>query len=73
MAHQKIDYLPIDTEGSELEILKGFDFDEFDISIIMCEHNFTEKRAEIHGLLVDKGYRRKFVDYSMFDDWYVKT
>lgn len=71
-APKTIDYLSIDTEGSEFEILKNFDFDEYNIKIITCEHNYTENRELIYEVLTGKGYERKLSEYSMFDDWYVK-
>lgn len=72
-APRQIDYLSIDTEGSEFEILESFDFDDYDIKIIKCEHNYTEIREKVHALLSKKGYSRKLSDYSLFEDWYVKT
>ncbi|HTX24772.1 MAG TPA: FkbM family methyltransferase [Steroidobacteraceae bacterium] len=66
-----IDYLSIDTEGSELEILKAFDFGRYRIAVITCEHNFTPARAEIRALLARNGYVRKYEALSRFDDWYV--
>ena len=71
-APKQIDYLSIDTEGSEFEILKSFDFDEYDIKVITCEHNYTLMREKIYALLSKNGYERKFSEYSMYDDWYVK-
>ena len=71
-APSKIDYLSIDTEGSEFEILKEFNFDKYDISIITCEHNFTKSRNNIFSLLTSNGYERKYTGASKFDDWYVK-
>jgi len=71
-APKQIDYLSIDTEGSEFEILNSFDFDEYDIKVITCEHNYTPMREKIYTLLSKNGYKRKFSEYSMFDDWYVK-
>jgi FkbM family methyltransferase len=67
-----IDFLSIDTEGSEYDILKNFDFDKYRISIISCEHNFQPVRADIYQLLTSKGYERKYEDMSQNDDWYVK-
>jgi FkbM family methyltransferase len=67
-----IDYLSIDTEGSEFEILNHFDFDLYDIKIITCEHNYTPMREEIYNLLTAKGYQRKYEQLSQWDDWYVK-
>ena len=66
-----IDYLSIDTEGSEYEILSTFDFDKFTFSIITVEHNFTSNREEIFTLLSENGYERRLSDISLFDDWYV--
>jgi FkbM family methyltransferase len=67
-----IDYLSIDTEGSELNILRAFDFDRFDIKIITVEHNYTEERETIRALLAQKGYIRVFEKFSRWDDWYIK-
>ena len=66
-----IDYLSIDTEGSEWEILKAFDFQSYKFRVITCEHNFSAKRRLILNLLSSHGYKRKFSRYSKFDDWYV--
>jgi FkbM family methyltransferase len=72
-APRHIDYLSIDTEGSELDILSAVDFDFYSFGVITCEHNFTDNREKIHTLLVSHGYQRKLQDLSKFDDWYVKT
>jgi FkbM family methyltransferase len=74
-----IDYLSIDTEGSELDILQSFDFDSYKIKIITCEHNWTDKRQVIYDFLTSKGYERRMenvISYAgypagCFDDWYV--
>jgi FkbM family methyltransferase len=66
-----IDYLSIDTEGSEYEILSNFNFDKYKFKIITCEHNYTPMRKKIYNLLVSKGYQRKYEGFSRWDDWYV--
>lgn len=66
-----IDYLSIDTEGSELAILENFDFNKYKFRVITCEHNFTADREKIYQLLTKYGYKRKFEDISKFDDWYI--
>ena len=71
-APQEIDYLSIDTEGSEFEILQNFDFNKYNIKIITIEHNYTQMREKIFELLVSHGYKRVFVELSEVDDWYIK-
>lgn len=67
-----IDYLSIDTEGSEFEILKNFDFSKYRIKFISCEHNYGTNRDEIRNLLSRHGYELIYQDFSQFDDWYVR-
>ena len=70
-APSHIDYLSIDTEGSELEILSAFDFSRYSFSVITCEHNYTDSREKIYTLLGSHGYKRVMQDVSQFDDWYI--
>jgi FkbM family methyltransferase len=67
-----IDYMSIDTEGSEFEILKNFNFDRYKIRFISIEHNFIEEsRNKIKDLLEKNNYQRILTKWSQFDDWYV--
>jgi hypothetical protein len=66
-----IDYLSIDTEGSEFEILKALDFNEFSFGVITVEHNFTDSRDNLYDLLSSNGYKRVFEEISGVDDWYI--
>jgi len=66
-----IDFMSVDTEGSEFEILKDFSFDEYSFGLICVEHNYTRNRERIFELLTSKGYERVFEEFSAFDDWYV--
>ncbi len=66
-----IDFLSIDTEGSELSILQEFDFSSRQINIVACEHNFGPDRGIIYKLLSKNGYRRVWKSVSRFDDWYI--
>jgi FkbM family methyltransferase len=72
-APQNIDYLSIDTEGSEYDILSNFDFNKYNIKIITCEHNRTRSQQLINDLLVSKGYRRYEDNGCWFDDWFIKN
>src|SRR5262249_3242440 len=71
-APRRIDYMSVDTEGSELEILKSFDFSRYDVRVMTVEHNRTEKRQLLHDLLTANGFVRKLEQFSGVDDWYVK-
>ncbi len=66
-----VDYLSIDTEGSEFDILNRFDFERHKFRIITCEHNFTSARDNIFRLLSQNGYERILEGISKQDDWYV--
>jgi Methyltransferase FkbM domain len=66
-----IDYLSIDTEGSEFAILNGFLPSHYEVRIITVEHNYTDQRSRIHGLLTSCGYSRVLQELSIFDDWYI--
>ena len=72
-APTNIDYLSIDTEGSEYLILNSFDFTQYTFSIITCEHNFSPVREQIYELLSKQGYIRKYQNLSLFEDWYVNS
>jgi FkbM family methyltransferase len=66
-----IDYLSLDTEGSEYHILSTFNFDIYRIRLITVEHNFTENRSKIFNLLINNNYRRIHENISNVDDWYI--
>ncbi|HEV8695606.1 MAG TPA: FkbM family methyltransferase [Lysobacter sp.] len=72
-APRTIDYLSIDTEGSEYEILSHFDFDRYRFRLITCEHNNSPMRQKLFDLLTSKGYERRHETISVCDDWYVDT
>lgn len=67
-AQTGFDYVSLDTEGSELDILRTIDLAHHRIALLTIEHNFVEPRREqMRVLLADAGYRRLNVG---FDDWY---
>lgn len=68
-----IDFLSIDVEGGEYDILSGYPFEKHSIRIIFCEHNFTPQREKIHTLLTGRGYQRRYEEFSGFDDWYFQA
>jgi FkbM family methyltransferase len=72
-APREIDYLSIDTEGSEHAILQAFDFRKYEIKCITVEHNHTPMREQLCSLLTSAGYERRFQNISHVDDWYVRV
>ncbi len=70
-APQEIDYMSVDTEGSEYDILQAFDFSKRRIGLINVEHNYSPKRETIADLLQRNGYTRRFPELSRFDDWFI--
>jgi FkbM family methyltransferase len=66
-----IDYLSIDVEGSELNILKSCDFQKYRFGVITVEHSYRKDRSEIFKLLTSNGYRRVLEHISWWDDWYI--
>jgi FkbM family methyltransferase len=64
-----IEYLSLDTEGSEFEILKNFDFSKYVFGLIDIEHNYVEpRRSQIHDFLISKEY--VYVGANQWDDTY---
>lgn len=71
-APAEIQFMSIDTEGSELDILQSYDFGDRKIKSMCIEHNFVNStRKLINSLLLDKGYRQVYDRVSKHDDWYV--
>jgi FkbM family methyltransferase len=66
-----IDYMSVDTEGSELEILENFDFQKFGPKIVTVEHNFTDAQKKLDELFIKNNYLRFFKEHTQFDAWYV--
>ncbi len=64
----KIDFLSLDVEGGEMDILNDFAFLEFDIDIWSIENN--TKKAEIPELMQANGY--DLIEFAGVDDIYRK-
>lgn len=64
-----IDYLSIDIEGAELQVLKPFDFAKYHINFIAIEHGYRQEyRKQIRDFLLSKGF--KLHRENQFDDEY---
>lgn len=72
-APKNINYMSIDTEGSEYEILRNFPFNEWEIECFSIEHNFSENEDRLDLLMSSQGYKRVLKQVSGFDGWYVRA
>ena len=73
-APEVIDFMSVDTEGTEFGILNAFfqQNKKYHVRAITVEHNFTSMRDKIHALLASNGYSRKFTEISRWDDFFTK-
>jgi FkbM family methyltransferase len=64
---KSIDFLSIDVEGHEIEVMQGFDFAKYRPSLILIEDN-AQSLAK-HRFVVQHGY--KLVKRTTLNNWYV--
>ena len=66
--HNTIDFISIDTEGTELDVLKSFDVNGYNTKLLIVENNFND--PEIEEYLNTKGWiKDKRVEVN---DFYIK-
>jgi len=53
-----VDYLSIDTEGSEINVLRGIDFEKVHINVISVEDNYPwlQESGNVHSILIKNGF-----------------
>ena len=74
-APKDVDYISLDTEGTELEILNSFNFDKYNVKMFTIEHNieFRSDREKYLENLIElfkaKGYSEQIVQH---DVWFKK-
>ncbi|MBC6443120.1 MAG: FkbM family methyltransferase [Rhodobacteraceae bacterium] len=64
----RIDYLSLDVEGGEMDILRSFDFDAFDVQIWSIENNTAN--SALPELMKEQGY--DLVEFAGVDDIFRK-
>lgn len=63
-----VDFMSIDTEGSEFNIIKGIDFNKIKIKVLLIENNYND--INIKNFLLENGY--SYHTRLNIDDVYVK-
>jgi FkbM family methyltransferase len=69
-APHDIDYISVDTEGSEFDILDAFDFNAYRVKLWTIENSLRKKDWNVYELMLSKGYTRIYEGISEYDDWY---
>jgi len=71
LASKEIDFLSIDVEGNDLDILKSLDLNRYKIKAVCVEHNFREGSDEIKNYMDKNGYDLVYSEFSKNDYWFV--
>lgn len=69
-APAEIDFISIDTEGSETRIMSAYDFGKRRVKSFCIEHNHIQ-REQLAEIMTAHGYQRVFPEISGHDDWWV--
>jgi len=63
-----VDFVSIDTEGTELNVLKGFDLVKYNPKVLLIENNYND--TDVEEYLKDFGYIK--VKRNYVNDFYIK-
>jgi len=66
-----INFVSLDTEGSEWDIIKAFPFERYNIRALCIEHNFSPAQGRIKDKMVSMGFLQVAAHLSRFDSWFV--
>ncbi|MEI6882367.1 MAG: FkbM family methyltransferase [Bacteroidota bacterium] len=69
---KNLDFLSIDTEGNDLDILQSINFDNYIINAICVEHNNRIGSEKIINHMKNSGYDLAWSDYSKNDYWFIR-
>ncbi len=70
-APARIDFMSVDTEGTELKILQAFSFVKHVPTLVAVEHNGREEaQRDLDAIMISHGYERRFRAMSDWDAWY---
>ena len=71
LSSNEIDFLSIDIEGNDLDILKSLDLNRYKIKAVCVEHNFRQGSDEIIEFMYKNGYDLVYSEFSKNDYWFV--
>lgn len=66
--HDTIDFISIDVEGTEIDVLKSFDINKYNTKLLVIENNFHD--YELQKYLLSKGWVKDAA--SNINEFYVK-
>lgn len=69
---KSLDFLSIDVEGEDLEILASVDFSKYEINSISVEHNNRDNSEELLKYMEQSGYTIVWNEYSGNDFWFIR-
>ncbi|MCF1481640.1 MULTISPECIES: FkbM family methyltransferase [Rhizobium/Agrobacterium group] len=63
-----IDYMSLDVEGAEIDVLNAFDFHQFNPALLTVEHSeLPDRQQAIRDIILPYGYK---VVKCRYDDWF---
>ena len=70
LTSKEIDFLSIDIEGDDIEILKSLDLSRYKIKAICVEHNYREGSDKIIDFMYKNRYDLVYSEFSKNDYWF---
>ena len=70
-APKLIDYISLDIEGNEYNVLSTFNFSKYHVNCLTVEHDYGEQQIKIRNLLESKGFELCTDTFCNNEDWYV--
>jgi hypothetical protein len=63
---RKINYLSIDVEGAEFEVIKSINFDKVSIDVICFENNYSDNSIDIVNYLNERNFIIFYFNLDIF-------